>query len=542
MEAAFTTQFSSMQLEEQSLVTATTTRPNASHFRWVICALLFWVTTANYIDRSVFGNLAPEMPAYLHLADYVTNAEISAYASEHASEIVPAHLPLGIDIEDNTEAATFVRGQIARRRWDEAYWNMQMLFSAAFALSLLVMGRIMDVFGLRWGFVFACAFWGLSAMLHALAPEIGVLLGSPLMGFFVCRFLLGFGEGGNMPGAIKATAEWFPRRERALATGLFNSGANVGGLLVPWLLPWLVAQFSLLTVGPIVVGWRGTFIVTGVVDLCWIGAWLALYRKPQDHPRLSEAELEYIREGCEEPGAKLPWRKLIPYRQTWAVVVGSLLTDCFWSFYLFATPDLFNRRFGLSLEGRKYLIMVILVVTSVGSIAGGWLSGRLMNIGCSVNRARKVTLLICAICTVPVFYACLTSNKWVCAVLIMLAASGHQAWKANLLSTVGDMFPKRAVGSVVGFAGFVAAIGMVTLFYFTGKILKVTGNYLPVFILASCCYVLALLLVHLIVPNLDPVKADEEKKLEKQMAYETKEEYRQSFNLTDVRRPRPDRE
>jgi MFS transporter, ACS family, hexuronate transporter len=491
-------------------------KPKASHFRWVICALLFWVTTANYIDRSVFGNLAPEMPKYLHLADKITPSEITAYAGGHAAELSThnfAQYSPGTDANANTAVSAYIRSKIARSQWDKAYWNMQMVFSAAFALSMLVMGRVMDLFGLRWGFVFACGFWGVAAMLHALAPEIGGLFGNPLIGFFICRFLLGFGEGGNMPAAIKTTAEWFPKRERALATGLFNSGANVGGLLVPWLLPWLIVQFSALTIGPIVVGWRGTFIITGVFDLCWIAAWLAFYKKPSEHPSVSASELEFICEGHDEPAVKIPWRKLLPHKQTWAIVIACALTDCFWSFYLFATPDLFNRRFGLTPDGRKYLIMTILVVTSVGSIAGGWLSGKLMQRGWSINRARKVTLLICALCTVPVFYACITTNKWACAVLIMIAASGHQAWKANVLSLVGDMFPKRVVGSVVGFSGMVAAIGMMILFYFTGKVLSVTGNYLPVFVLASVCYVLALVFVHAIVPRLEIAKIEEATRL-----------------------------
>jgi ACS family hexuronate transporter-like MFS transporter len=254
-----------------------------------------------------------------------------------------------------------------------------------------------------------------------------------------------------------------------------------------------------------------------VLDLCWIVAWLAFYRKPAEHPRVSAAELTHIEDGVRDPVVKIAWRKLLPHRQTWAITGAKVLTDCFWSFYLFSTPDFFNRKFGLSLNERKYLIMFILVVASVGSIAGGWLAGKFMQRGWTVNRSRKVTLLICALLVVPVFYACLTSNKWLAAVLIPLAASGHQAWTANVLSLVGDMFPKRVVGSVTGFAGMMSAIGMMALFYFTGKVLVVTGNYLPVYILASGAYLTALLLIHVLAPRLEPADIDEEKKLRKHL-------------------------
>jgi len=431
----------------------TTDAQRMTNYRWVICALLFWVTTANYIDRSVFGNLAPEMPGRLH---------------------------------------------VSKQEWDVAYWNMTMAFSAAYAVSMLFMGRLMDVLGLRWGFAFACAFWGMASMLHAIAPEIGGLFGSAITGFFICRILLGLGEGGNFPAAIKATAEWFPKRERALATGLFNSGSNVGGLLVPWALPFVIA----LTIGGLTLGWRGAFLITAAIDLCWIIAWLAIYKKPEEHPRVNKAELALIQSDAPEPTVKIPWRKLLPYKQTWAFSVAKFMTDCFWWFYLFGSPDFFNRKFNLDLKGREYMIMLIYVVASVGSIAGGWLAGAFMKLGWTVNKARKITMLICAACVVPVVYSAMTDNKWVAAVLITLAASAHQAWSANLFSLTGDMFPRRVVGSVTGLGGMFGAIGGMALFYITGKVLKQTGNYFPVFLMGSVAYLLALLIVHVLVPNL----------------------------------------
>jgi ACS family hexuronate transporter-like MFS transporter len=420
---------------------------------------LFWVTTANYIDRGVFGNLAPELKKTIGWTD-------------------------------------------------EQYWNMQVAFNAAYAVSLLVMGRVMDMLGLRWGFVLACAFWGLASMSHAFAPEIGGLFGSAVTGFFICRILLGLGEGGNFPAAIKTTAEWFPKSERALATGIFNSGSNVGGILVPWGLPFVVAQCSVLTVGGVTVGWRGAFVITAVIDLCWIVAWLAIYKKPEDHPHVNAAELAIIQNEAAEPTVKIPWRRLLPHRQTWAFCVAKGMTDCFWWFYLFGSPDFFNKKFALDPAGRKYMIMMIYVVASVGSIAGGWLAGRFMKQGWTVNRARKTTLFICAVCVLPVAYSAITDNKWVAAVLITIAASAHQAWSANAFSLAGDMFPKRVVGSVTGLGGMVGAVGGIILFFVTGKVLKATGNYLPVFVLASLAYATALLIVHLLVPKLEPAKID----------------------------------
>jgi len=441
---------------------STASRPATSHYRWVICGLLFWVTTANYIDRGVFGNLAPELKKTIGWTD-------------------------------------------------EDYWNMQVAFSAAYAVSLLVMGRLMDVLGLRWGFVFACGFWGVASMAHAFAPEIGGLFGSAVIGFIICRVLLGFGEGGNFPAAIKATAEWFPRSERALATGLFNSGSNVGGILVPWALPFAVLQFSALTIGGVTVGWRGAFLITAVIDLCWIFAWLAIYKKPEDHPRVSRAELAIIQGEGVEASVKIPWRKLIPHRQMWAFAVAKLMTDPFWWFYLFGSPDFFNKKFNLDPEGRKYLIMLIYVVASVGSIAGGWLVEALMKKGWTVNKARKITMLICGVLVLPVFYSAVTDNKWVAAVLITVAASAHQAWSANVFSLAGDMFPKRVVGSVTGFGGMFGAGGGLILFFVTGKILKRTGNYFPVFLMGSVAYLAALGLVHWLVPRLEPAEIEQKR-------------------------------
>ena len=430
-----------------------TSAPAARRYRWIICLMLFWVTTANYIDRGVFSNLAPEL-------------------------------------------------QKNQFHWtDGQYWYMNMAFSAAYAISLLVVGRLIDVIGLRWGFAFACAFWGLASMSHALVTSI--------TGFFIVRILLGFGEGGNFPAAIKTVAEWFPKRERALATGLFNSGSNVGGVLVPVMLPLIIPFLNGLTLGGHTIGWRGAFLATGLFDLAWIIVWLKVYRKPAEHPSVSASELALIQSEPPDPAIKVPWRKLFQYRQAWAFIAGKFMTDCFWWFYLFVLPIFFQERFGLDPKHRLGPIAIIYVLASVGSVAGGWLSGNFMKIGWSTNKARKVTLLICACLIGPVFIADLSDSKWVAVALIAVAAASHQAWSANLFSLTSDMFPRRMVGSVTGLGGMVGSVGGILLNYGTGVLKDHGFSYLPVFVAASVAYLLALVFIHLLVPNMEPAKIED---------------------------------
>jgi MFS transporter, ACS family, hexuronate transporter len=434
-------------------------RPVTSHYRWVICALLFWVTTANYIDRSVFSNLAPTL-----------EKEIGWTQSQ--------------------------------------YYNMGVAFTGAYAISLLLAGRMMDVIGLRWGFALACAFWGLAAMSHSLV--------STVTGFFIVRILLALGEGGNFPAAIKTTAEWFPKRERALATGLFNSGSNVGGILVPFGLPAILALCGTFYIGGHALGWRGAFLITGIFDITWIIAWLLIYKKPQDHPRVSPAELAVINSDPAEPSVKIPWRRLFPHRQTWAVAAAKFMTDGFWWFYLFGAPYFFSDRFGSDLKARSGQVSAIYILASVGSIGGGWLSGHFMKMGWSVNRARKTTLFICAACVLPVFFAAITDHVWVAVALISIAASAHQAWSANVFSLAGDMFPRRIVGSVTGLAGFAGSVGGLILFFLVGRVRKVAeeshdlGNYRLIFLAASLSYLAGAVIVHLLAPKLEPAQIEQE--------------------------------
>jgi ACS family hexuronate transporter-like MFS transporter len=482
--------------------------------RWVIVALLFWVSMSNFLDRSVFGNLAPEMPLYLHLADRVKPAEVEQYWSAHAGEVLAA---TGLTAQQAAGDAVawarcqaYMKAQIARNSWGESYWNLNMAFSAAYAISMLLMGRLMDVWGLRWGFAFTCTLWMLAEILHAAAPEIGGLFGNAIAGFLLCRILLGLGEGGVSPAVVKAVAEWFPKRERALATGVASGASSVGAVLVPWLLPLLLALFSTVTIAGIVLGWRGLFILTGAVDILLVIIWVSYYRDPEKHPDVNDAELAYIQSGTgSEPMVKIPWRKLVLHRQTWAFVAAKALTDGFWWFYLFGSPDFFSRKFNLAPADRKYLLVVIYLVSAVGAIAGGWLAGRLMRLGWTVNRARKTTMLVCALATMPVFYSALTGHKWLAAALLTLAACGHQAWGANVFCLAGDMFPKRTVGSLVGIAGVCSTGASMLFMYLIGQVVKMTGTYLLIFFMASVAYLAALVVTHLLAPRLDPANVDD---------------------------------
>jgi MFS transporter, ACS family, hexuronate transporter len=425
--------------------------PGFCNYRWVICGLLFWVTTANYIDRGVFGNLAPEL-----------QKEIGWTAGQ--------------------------------------YWYMQVAFNAAYAVSLLVVGRLIDVVGLRWGFALACGFWGLASMSHSLA--------STVTGFFICRILLALGEGGNFPAAIKTTAEWFPKRERALATGIFNSGSNVGGLLVPLLLPLFIAWLNNVYVGGHKIGWRGAFLVTGLFDILWIIAWLKIYKKPAEHPRVLPAELALINSEPPEASVKIPWSRLFQFRQAWSYVVGKFMTDCFWWFYLFGAPVFFAERFGTDLKGRMGPLATIYVLASFGSIGGGWLSGFFMKRGWTTNKSRKVTMLICALCVLPVAFATISDNIWISASLIALAGAAHQAWSANLFSLASDMFPRRVVASVTGLGGMAGSTGGIMLFLIVGYLKDQHISYVPVFVAASLSYLLALVIIQLLAPKLEPAKID----------------------------------
>src|SRR5438067_2458965 len=313
-------------------------------------------------------------------------------------------------------------------------------------------------------------------------------------GFGVARFSLGLGEAGNFPASIKTVAEWFPKKERALATGIFNSGSNVGAIVAPLAVPYIAVNY----------GWQWAFIITGTLGFIWLTFWLMVYRRPEEHPKLSRAEIAYIQSDPAEPTTKIPWARLIPHRQTWAFAAGKFLTDPIWWVYLFWLPKFLNTNYGLDITQIGLPLVVIYVSADVGSIGGGWLSGSLIKRGWSVNKARKVAMLICALAVVPIMFAARASNLWVAVALVSLAAAAHQGWSANIFTMVSDMFPRRAVRSVVGIRGMAGSIGGMLIATAVGLILQYTGSYLPIFIIASSAYLVALLVIHLLAPRLEP--------------------------------------
>src|SRR5467141_2394143 len=417
--------------------------PNVSsrsgYFRWVICGLLLLGTTKNYMDRNVLGVLR-----------------------------VTLQHDLG---------------------WNEIdYGNLVVVFQAAYALGMLVVGWLIDRLGTRLGYALAMIFWSLASM--------GTALGSSLTSFAVSRVALGFGEAAVFPASIKAVAEWFPKKERALSTGIFNAGTSLGAMLTPLVVPWINARW----------GWRGAFIGIGALGFVWLLFWLMLYRKPEEHPRVSKAELGYIRSDPSESARKIKWAALLPLRQTWAFVVGNFLTDPVWWFYLFWVPGFLQSQHGLALTRIGAPIVVIYLISDVGSVAGGWLSSSLIKRGRSVNAARKIAMLVCAVGVIPVVFAYRVESTWSAVLLIGLAAACHQGFSANLYTLTSDMFPVRAVGSVVGIGGMAGAIGGLFIATVVGHVLQWTGSYRVPFLIAGSAYLLALVIIHALVPRLEPAR------------------------------------
>jgi ACS family hexuronate transporter-like MFS transporter len=412
-------------------------------WRWTICALLFAATTINYIDRQVLGLLAPTLQRELG--------------------------------------------------WTEAqYGDIVSWFSFAYGIGFLGMGRLLDRIGVRRGYAFAIVAWSLAAMAHAWARTAGA--------FSLARGALGLGESGNFPAAIKATAEWFPRKERALATGIFNAGSNVGAVIAPILVPAITLLW----------GWRWAFIITGALGFVWLAVWLALYRSPDQHPRVNAAELAHIRSDPPESTEHIPWLRLLRHRQTWAFFLAKGLTDPIWWFYLYWLPKFLDARWDIKLAAAALPLMTIYLVADVGSVFGGWLSSSLIKRGWTVNRARKTAMLIAALLIVPTMLAPAAPSLWVAVAIVSVAAAAHQWWSCNLFTTASDMFPRRAVASVVGIGGFAGAMGGVLFQRATGRILEATGNnYAIIFTICGLAYVTAWVVMHLLVPRLQPARLDE---------------------------------
>ncbi len=412
-------------------------------YRWTVCGLLFVVTTINYVDRQVLGILAPTLQRELH--------------------------------------------------WSESqYGDVVSWFSLVYAFGFLAAGRVLDRVGVRRGFAVAIVAWSVAAIGHAFARTTA--------GFSVARALLGLGESANFPGAIKTVAEWFPKRERALATGIFNAGTNTGAIVTPLVVPWIALTW----------GWRWAFIVTGSLGFLWLALWLAVYRDPETHPRVSPGELAHIRSDPDEAAQfAVPWTRLLGLRQTWAFAVGKLLADPIWWFYLYWLPKFLDSKYGIKLAQVALPLIVVYVVADVGSVGGGWLSSALIKRGWTVNRARKTAMLAMALLIVPTAFAPRAESMWAAVAIVSVAAAAHQAWSANVYTLASDMFPRAAVGSVVGIGAFAGAMGGVLFQRVTGRVLETTGSYVPIFVVCGLAYITAWCLIHLLAPRLEPAAVPE---------------------------------
>lgn len=408
------------------------------NLRWTICALLFAATTLNYMDRMVLGLLKPTIQHSIGMSEV-------------------------------------------------GYGYVVVAFQIAYAVGMLVMGRFIDRVGTRIGYLVVMCIWSLSAWGHALANTV--------LEFGFARFCLGIGESGNFPVAIKTVAEWFPQKERSLSTGLFNSGTNLGAILAPLAVPWIVHLFH--------GNWHAGFLITGVFSSTWIVLWLIYYRKPSEHPRLSRAEFQYINEGkVEAPKPSTPWIKLFAYRQAWAFVVGKFLTDPIWWFYLFWLPSYFTTKFHLTLSTLGLPLVIVYTAATVGSIFGGWLPAPFLKAGMPVSRARFSAMLVCAFAVVPILLTAYTHNEWVSVGLLSLATAAHQGWSANLFTTVSDMFPRSEVASVTGIGGTAGAIGGALIASAAGYILQYMHTYAPLFFIAASAYLVAWVFIILLAPGL----------------------------------------
>jgi MFS transporter, ACS family, hexuronate transporter len=410
------------------------------NYRWTICALIFFATTINYLDRQIIGLLKPELAKSFH--------------------------------------------------WNETdYANIVTAFQLAYALGLFFAGRIIDKIGTRLGYAASLVIWSIAAMAHALAKGT--------FGFGMARAALGIGESANFPAAIKSITEWFPKKERAFATGIFNSGANIGAVAAPLIVPWLALNY----------GWQMAFIATGAIGFIWLIFWFIFYEVPEKQKRLSQAERAFIQSDPKPNDAtSVPWSQILKYRQTWAFIIGKFLTDPVWWFYLFWLPS-FLAKYGLSLKEFGWPLVVIYTTTTIGSIYGGWLSSSLIEKGWPDWKARSITMLVFALLIVPVVFA-QHSSLWTAIGLLSLAAASHQAWSANLYTTVSDMFPKKAVGTVIGIGGMAGAVGGILIAKLAGFLLDTFGlnqGYFILFLICGSSYILAWLIFNLLAPKMKKV-------------------------------------
>jgi ACS family hexuronate transporter-like MFS transporter len=424
-------------------------------YRWTICGLVFFATTINYLDRAVISLLKETFTEQLH--------------------------------------------------WnDKDYANVEIAFKIAYAVGLLLAGRVIDRLGSKIGYAVATSLWSVAAIAHAAVNSV--------LGFGIARSFLGVFEAGNFPAAIKAVAEWFPKKERALATGIFNSGANIGAIAAPIAVPYIVVKL----------GWHWAFIITGALGFIWLVLWLIFYETPKRSKKCSQAEFEYIHSDKDETPAleqvkpSVSWIKLLTYKQTWAFSIGKLLTDPIWWFYLFWLPDFLFSQYGLKGTEVSIPVAVVYTMSTVGSVFGGWLPMKLIDKGWAPFKARKASMFIYALFVIPIVFAQLLGgvNMWLAVIVIGIAASAHQAWSANIFTTVSDMFPKHTTGSVTGIGGMFGAVGGILLsaavqknmFFYYRSIGKIEIAYYIMFAVCGGAYLLAWLLMHFLVPRMKRVE------------------------------------
>lgn len=412
-------------------------------YRWTICALLFVVTTINYMDRQVLSILAPTL-----------QRELSWTESQYAGVVYS--------------------------------------FTLVYAFGFLIAGRWLDRVGVRRGFATAVVVWSIAAIGHAFARTTA--------GFSAARALLGLGESANFPGAIKSVGEWFPKEERALATGIFNAGTNTGAILTPLIVPWIALTW----------GWRWAFVIVGSLGFLWLIAWLALYPTLKSGPseplplKGSALSGPPLRVGTPDE-SRIPWLRLLGFRQTWAIVAGKFLADPIWWFYLYWLPKFLDTTYGIKLAQVALPLIAVYLIADVGSIGGGWLSSQLLKRGWTVNRARKTAMLLMALAIVPTALAPRAGSMWGAVLIVSVAAAAHQGWSANVYTLASDMFPPSAVASVSGIGGFAGAMGGVLFQWLTGRILDATGgNYASIFAVCGFAYVTAWTIIHLLAPRLEP--------------------------------------
>jgi ACS family hexuronate transporter-like MFS transporter len=421
------------------------------NYRWVVATLLFFATTINYLDRQVIGLLKPTLETQFH--------------------------------------------------WTENdYSHIVMAFSAAYALGLVLFGAFIDKIGTKLGYTISLIIWSIAAMLHAIVRST--------FGFGVVRAALGIGEAGNFPAAIKSVAEWFPKKERALATGFFNSGANIGAVVAPIMVPLILGWY----------GWQIAFLITGAIGFIWLIFWIIFYEIPSRHKKITPAEYDYIHSDVEtaeeiaNKDNKVKWVELLKIRQTWSFFFGKFLTDPIWWFFLFWLPSYFASTFNLDLKKPSLPLVIVYTATTIGSIGGGYLSSWLIKKGWPIFKARKTSMLIFAFCVVPIVTAQFATNIWQAVALISLAAASHQAWSATIFTTASDMFPKRAISSIVGIGGMAGSVGNIIFPLLVGFILErykeaghITTGYNIIFCICGCAYLLAWLVMHLLAPKMKPV-------------------------------------